>query len=207
MKSANVSVFVPHEGCPNQCSFCNQRRISGTVKAPSPQDVERIAKEGLRTLGVRAIDAQLAFFGGSFTAVPRDYMVSLLKAAAPFIGHDGFSGIRISTRPDAVDGETLNILQEYHVDAVELGAQSMDDRVLHLNARGHTAADVEQASRLIRENGFSLGLQMMTGLPGDSDKGAWETARRLASLQPDTMRIYPTLVLEGTPLAEWWREG
>lgn len=207
MKSANVSIFVPHAGCPNQCSFCNQRRISGMAEAPSPQDVEQTAREGLKTLGGRAKTAQLAFFGGSFTAIPRDYMVSLLKAAAPFVGHDGFSGIRISTRPDAVDGEILDVLRRYHVRAIELGAQSMDDRVLSLNKRGHTASDVEKASRLIREGGFSLGLQMMTGLPGDSDDGARETARRLADLNPDTMRIYPTLVLKDTVLEEWWREG
>lgn len=207
MRNANVSIFVPHEGCKNQCSFCNQRRISGTLEVPTPQDVQRIASDGIRTLGERVRNAQLAFFGGSFTAIPRGDMVSLLKAAAPFVGPDGFSGIRISTRPDAIDEKTLEILQQYHVEAVELGAQSMDDRVLTLNGRGHTAADVREASRLIREKGFSLGLQMMTGLPGDSDEGAWETVRQLAVLRPDTMRIYPTLVLEGTPLADWWREG
>lgn len=149
--------------------------------------------------------AEIAFFGGSFTAMEPAYMRGLLEAAGPYVRDGRFSGIRVSTRPDAVDEAMVALLRGYGVTAVELGAQSMDDAVLETNGRGHRAADVESASRLIRAGGLSLGLQMMTGLPGDTDAGAWETARRLAVLRPDTVRIYPTVVMRGTMLERWYR--
>lgn len=151
--------------------------------------------------------AQIAFFGGSFTAIPREDMLRLLKAAAPYIKSGAFSGIRVSTRPDAINSEVLEILREYGVTTVELGAQSMDEAVLCRCHRGHTAKQVEQAAKLIRAAGLSLGLQMMTGLPGDTDEGARHTAQKLAALKPDEVRIYPTLVIEGSPLAEEYRAG
>lgn len=151
--------------------------------------------------------AQIAFFGGSFTAIPRDDMIRLLQTAAPYVQSGDFAGIRISTRPDAIDNEVLEILKAYGVTTVELGAQSMDDAVLKSCQRGHTAKQVEEAARLIREAGLSLGLQMMTGLPGDTDEGALCTARKLAALQPDEVRIYPTLVIEGSPLAQEYKVG
>ena len=164
-------------------------------------DLERLNERGGSPEG-----RELAFFGGSFTAIDREYMISLLSAVQPYIGRS-ISGIRCSTRPDCIDGGILDILQQYRVTAIELGAQSMDDRVLSLNRRGHTAAHVEQASRLIRDRGIELGLQMMTGLYGDTDEGALSTARRLAELQPSAMRIYPTVVLRGTELARLYESG
>ncbi len=151
--------------------------------------------------------AQIAFFGGSFTAIPREDMVRLLKAAAPYVKSGVFSGIRVSTRPDAIDGEVLDILKEYGVTTVELGAQSMDDAVLRRCRRGHTAKQVEEAAKRIRAAGLSLGLQMMTGLPGDTDEGALRTAQALAALKPDEVRVYPALVIEGAPLADEYRSG
>lgn len=151
--------------------------------------------------------AEIAFFGGSFTAIERGYMLELLEAAYEFVRSGTVAGIRISTRPDAIDGEILDILKQYGVTAIELGAQSMRDEVLFKNRRGHTAQDVVNSARLIQQYGFSLGLQMMTGLYGDDDEGARDTARKLAELQPDTVRIYPTVVLEGTELAEKMRAG
>ena len=145
-------------------------------------------------------NAEIAFFGGSFTAIDPDYRLALLKTAHAACETYGFMGIRCSTRPDAIDDDRLTVLKQYGVTAIELGAQSMDDEVLKLNRRGHTAKDVENAARLIQKYGFELGLQMMTGLPGDSDKKAVETAEKLLALKPDTMRIYPTIVLENTPL-------
>lgn len=156
---------------------------------------------------VPAEQAEIAFFGGSFTAVPRPYMLELLEAACPFVQSGRFAGIRLSTRPDAVDDEVLAVLKRYGVTTVELGAQSMDDRVLKRCGRGHTAEQVAEAARCIKRAGLRLGLQMMTGLPGDTDAGALETARQLAELHPDCVRIYPTVVLEHTPLAEWYRKG
>lgn len=207
MKAANIAIFVPHAGCPQNCVFCNQRGISGARCVPSDGEIAATLHAAAENLGERTHTAQIAFFGGSFTAIPRGEMLRLLRAAQPFLGTDGFGGIRISTRPDAIDGEILDILKEYGVVAVELGAQSMDDGVLAASGRGHTAAHVAAASRLLRSRGFSLGLQMMTGLPMDNDKTAMRTAQTLADLKPDTMRIYPALVLTDTALAAMWQLG
>lgn len=131
----------------------------------------------------------------------------LLDAARPYVRAGKVRGIRLSTRPDAVEPEVLSLLREYGVTTIELGAQSMDDRVLALNGRGHTADQVRRAACRVREMGFSLGLQMMTGLPGDTPEGAWYTARELAALFPAEVRIYPTVVLDGTRMGEWYRQG
>lgn len=202
MKHANVALFVPNNGCPHACSFCNQRTITGKAVQPVPDDVTKAVGVALKSGSLHGKDAEIAFFGGSFTAVNRAYMRSLLEAAAPYVRDGTVSGIRISTRPDAVGEEILGLLKEYGVTTIELGAQSMDDAVLSLNRRGHTAKQVEDAAERIRAHGFSLGLQMMTGLPGDSEAGAWETARRLAELRPDCVRIYPAIVLRGTQLGD-----
>ena len=207
MKHANIAIFVPHNGCPNTCAFCNQRTISGEQKQPSPQDVEDVIQCALASLGDDAKHGEIAFFGGSFTAIDREYMVSLLEAAGGYVRQGLIGGIRCSTRPDCIDREVLDILKSYGVTAIELGAQSMDDRVLQLNERGHTAQQVRDASELIREYGIELGLQMMTGLYGDSDDGARYTAQEIAKLQPATVRIYPTVVLRGTKLAQLVESG
>ncbi|MEG0978701.1 MAG: radical SAM protein [Oscillospiraceae bacterium] len=204
MKHANIAHFVAHRGCPHQCSFCNQHIISGAVNTVTQQDIENSITNA-KNSGCR--NAQLAFFGGSFTAIERGYMEYLLKAAKPFVDNGDISGIRISTRPDAIDEEILKILKYYGVEAIELGAQSMDDEVLRLNERGHTALDIIRASELIKSQGFELGLQMMTGLFGDTDKKCRQTAQKLATLKPHTMRIYPTIVLEGTKLEGLYKTG
>ncbi|MBQ8598798.1 MAG: radical SAM protein [Oscillospiraceae bacterium] len=204
MKHANIAVFVPHVGCPNQCSFCNQKTISGQQSAPTGEDAAAICKAALTHC---KRDAEIAFFGGSFTAIPRDYMLELLQAVQPFIGEGKFRGIRISTRPDAINEEILQLLQRYHVTSIELGVQSMDDEILRKNRRGHTAAHVKQAVVLIRNYPFELGLQFMPGLCGDTEESIRETAETIADLQPDTVRIYPTLVLQGTELADWYKTG
>ena len=156
-------------------------------------------------MGENSKYAEIAFFGGSFTAIDRVYMISLLNAATPFI--DKFAGIRISTRPDFIDSEVLEILKSYKVTSIELGAQSMDDDVLNANNRGHLSADVENASMLIKQHGFSLGLQMMTGLyKSDAAKDIY-TAERFIKLKPDTVRIYPTVIMKDTYLAELYSNG
>ena len=171
------------------------------------QDVKAACEKALQTMRASAEETEIAFFGGSFTAIERDTMVQLLQAASLYVKSGMFGGIRLSTRPDAIDDEVLSLLAAYGVTTIELGAQSMNDRVLQKNGRGHTALQVETAARLIKNRGFSLGLQMMTGLPEDDDDGAMKTARCLAALQPDFVRIYPTLVMENTQLAEWYRRG
>lgn len=207
MAHANISIFVPHMGCKNMCSFCNQRYIAGTAEIPDERAVIDAVKTALNTKGYNALTTEIAFFGGSFTAIDRDYMVRLLEAALTFVKDGTVSGIRISTRPDAIDEEVLSILKNYGVTAVELGAQSMDDQVLKMNDRGHSSLCVEKASRLIKDFGFSLGLQMMTGLYGDTDEKALATAEKIIALNPDTVRIYPTIVLEQTRLESLYKSG
>ncbi|MBW7573572.1 elongator complex protein 3 [Caproiciproducens faecalis] len=207
MKHANVAIFVPHNGCPHQCSFCNQRTITGQMTQPLPQDVRNAVQIAKNSLHSDTKNAEIAFFGGSFTAIEPGYMVSLLEAAAPFVKDGTFAGIRISTRPDCIDEDVLKLLKGYGVTAIELGAQSMDDRVLQLNKRGHTAEQVAAASELIRSHGFTLGLQMMTGLYGDTVQGSKLTARKLSALHPQNMRIYPTIIMRGTELGEKYLRG
>ena len=156
-------------------------------------------------MGENSSNYEIAFFGGSFTAIDRDYMISLLDATKPFINE--FKGIRVSTRPDSVDDEKLKLLLQYGVTSIELGAQSMDNSVLELNKRGHSALDVENASRLIKSYGYSLGLQMMTGLYGSDFEKDIETANRFIELKPDTVRIYPTVIMNGTDLADYYQNG
>lgn len=204
---SNISIFVPHIGCPNKCSFCNQRYITGSCWAPCAADVEKAVAAAKGSRNFDSKTAEIAFFGGSFTAINRNYMTALLKAAEQFVKDGTVKGIRISTRPDAIDDDILTLLKEYGVTSIELGAQSMNDRVLRMNNRGHTSGDVERASRLIREYGFELGLQMMTGLYGDSDNSAVKTAERLIALKPDTVRIYPTIVLKDTDLAALYADN
>lgn len=204
-KHSNISIFIPHLGCPNMCSFCNQRTISHTASAPTADEVKETLSQACGNLPQGT--AEIAFFGGSFTAIERSYMMSLLEAAQPFVQSGKVSGIRISTRPDCIDSEVLALLKKYGVTAIELGAQSMDNEVLAANDRGHTAEDVEKASRLIRDNGFELGLQMMTGLYKSTSEKDLQTAEKIAEIKPDTVRIYPVVILRGTQLGELFESG
>ena len=205
-KHKTLAFFIPHRGCPHQCSFCDQRTISGTVHAPEPEEITQTCREMLERSGTLE-SAEIAFFGGSFTAVEPAYQTALLEAAQPFLGTGKFSGIRISTRPDAVDAAVLERLKAYHVTAVELGAQSMCDRVLRLNARGHDAQAVRTASAMLRQAGFSLGLQQMVGLYGSTLQDEYDTLEQLLACRPETLRIYPTVVLAGTKLAAYCQPG
>ncbi|MBQ3884903.1 MAG: radical SAM protein [Ruminococcus sp.] len=206
MKHSNISIFIPHVGCPHQCSFCDQRTISGAQHLPDGNEVREICSQALAEIKSPE-NTEIAFFGGSFTAIPRDYMTELLEAAEEFVGEGKFSGIRCSTRPDCIDDEILSLLKQRGVTAIELGAQSMSEKVLELNERGHTSADVVKAAGLIKKYGFELGLQMMTGLYGSSVQTDMETFNKLAELCPAVMRIYPVVILSGTKLAELYKSG
>ncbi len=206
MSHSNISVFVPHKGCPNDCSFCNQRAISGQTIPATPEDVEKAVLTALKH-NIDPENTEIAFFGGSFTAIEREYMCSLLTAAKHFLDTHKFKGIRVSTRPDCIDDEVLSVLKNYGVTAIELGAQSMDDEVLSANRRGHSADDVKRASRLIKDYGFELGLQMMTGLYKSDFQKDLQTAKEIIKLQPDTVRIYPTVVLKNTLLGDLYEKG
>ncbi len=205
-RASVLPVFVPHLGCPHACVFCNQRRISGQSRPVTAESVEKIIRGALEA-PTHGAKRQLAFYGGSFTAIPEQMQLELLQAAHGAILRGEIDSIRLSTRPDAVDASVLDRLRRYGVRTIELGAQSMDEEVLRLSGRGHSAEDVRRASVLIREQGFELILQMMTGLPGDSPEKSIETARELIRLRPDGVRIYPTVVVKDTELYDMWQRG
>lgn len=175
------------------------------MKELNPDDVHSAVAKAMENPKLQ--NAEIAFFGGSFTAIDREYMLSLLSAASGYVDGKSFKGIRISTRPDCIDDEICTLLKEHKVTAVELGAQSMNDEVLRLNHRGHTASDVEKAVELLKVYGFETGLQMMTGLYGSDGNESIETAEKIIALSPDTVRIYPTVVLENTCLAGLFEKG
>ncbi len=208
MKRTNISIFIPHLGCPHRCSFCDQRCISGEVKQPTASEVTALLDSQAEHLLKSATEAEIAFFGGSFTAIPRGYMMELLGAARDAVRkYPAYSGIRCSTRPDCISEEITDILKEYGVTAVELGAQSMSDEVLAANERGHTADDVRKAAELIKKSGIELGLQMMTGLYKDTEEAVLYTMREFIALAPKTVRVYPTVILRGTRLGELFLSG
>ena len=207
MAHSNISIFVPHLGCPHQCSFCNQKHITGCSSIPRENDIDAAVKVALSSKNFRSEDAEIAFFGGSFTAIERSYMLELLTAAYKFVESGDVSGIRISTRPDCISEEILEILKKYGVTAIELGAQSMVDSVLLANNRGHLSHDVILASKLIKKHHFSLGLQMMTGLYMSTKELDTQTAREIIALQPDSVRIYPTITIKNTYLEKLYLKG
>ncbi len=205
-KHATIPVFVPHFACKNDCVFCDQRKISGTQKPPD--DTEEFLSSAAEGLGDRFGSADIAFFGGSFTGIEEPLMRHYLSAAAKTREkYPCITGIRLSTRPDYISPHILDILAEYGVTTVELGAQSMDPEVLELSGRGHTPQDTEKAAALIKDRGFGLVLQTMTGLPGDTPEKDMYTARRIAQLGPDAVRIYPCVVLKGTKLEKMAEDG
>lgn len=202
-RASILPVFVPQLGCPHQCVFCNQNRIAGSVQSVCADTVRELLASVPAADGRR----ELAFYGGSFTAIPEHLQTELLSAAQEGIRSGRISAIRLSTRPDAIDRTVLDRLKRFGVETVELGAQSLDDEVLRLSGRGHTAEDVRRAARLVEEAGFRLILQMMTGLPGDSEERSLATARGIIELQPDGVRIYPTVVVRDTALYDMWKNG
>ncbi|MCH5197725.1 MAG: radical SAM protein [Oscillospiraceae bacterium] len=205
MKHINVSLFVPHMGCPHSCIFCDQRAISGSGAGITREEIISACETAKKTPHEKE-NSEIAFFGGSFTAISRNIQKMCLETAAKYL-KDDFSGIRVSTRPDCIDEEELDFLKSYGVTSIELGAQSMANDVLLKNERGHTPEDTVRASALIKDFGFSLGLQMMTGLYGSSDEKDVFTAEEFIKLKPDTVRIYPTAVLSGTKLCSLYRSG
>lgn len=203
-----VPVFVPHAGCPHRCAFCNQATITG-ASAPSldPSEIRLQISNFLDGCRKDSRPSQVAFYGGNFLGLSPARITTLLSEAARFVAEKKIDGIRFSTRPDTIDPERLALLDGFPVETIEIGAQSMDDRVLEQSRRGHTAADTARAAGRVRESGYQLGLQIMVGLPGDGEDVSMETARRVAELRPDFVRIYPTVVAAGSLLADWFRDG
>lgn len=206
MKCYNIPLFVPHKGCPNDCVFCNQKRITAESEPVTKESVDRIISDYLKTLpGEAYIEA--AFFGGSFTGIPVAEQAELLGVAKKYYDAGKIGGIRLSTRPDYINEEILLLLKEHSVTTIELGVQSMNEEVLKKSNRGHTKQAVIDAVKLIKKYKFNLGLQMMTGLPGDTYLRSVETANEFIKLKPDFVRIYPTLVIRDTYLCDMYENG
>lgn len=202
-----IPVFIPHAGCPHQCAFCNQSIItSENHPLPSETDVRRTVDHFLQFKGSRK-EVQLAFFGGNFLGLETTEIVRLLDIAQALVGEGKLNDIRCSTRPDTITRPILDIVKPYDLTTVELGVQSMDDDVLEKARRGHTRTDTLAAAELLKEAGIQTGMQMMVGLPGDTPQISLATARDICGMQPDFVRIYPLIVLKGSPLARWYAKG
>ena len=206
-KYFTIPIFIPQLACPFQCIYCNQRSISGTLTEPTEQEILKIIELHLSTIPLLNSHIEVGIFGGSFTCLPENDQEKYLKIIQPFFESGVIQGIRLSTRPDYITENILNALKKYNVTTIELGAQSLDDEVLKLSGRGHKAKDIINASKLIKQNGFSLGLQMMLGLPGDTLEKSTRTAKAIVSLKADNTRIYPTLVIKNTVLEKLYREN
>ncbi len=202
---ANIPIFIPHAGCKNDCAFCNQKSITGKIEPPTMEETAKIIEENLATL--TGSGHTIAFFGGSFTGIGNSLMCEYLSVAEKYVDKKTVTGIRLSTRPDYITAEIMEILGKFSVTNIELGAQSLDGEVLKRANRGHSALDVENAARLINNKGITLGLQMMIGLPGDTYEKSIKTAKRFVELGAKESRIYPTVVLKNTPLEKMLEDG
>ena len=203
-----VPVFLPNIGCPHKCVFCNQSALTGVKqKIPSPEEIGLHINRFLNYKGRNRNPVQISFFGGNFLGLKIDLIKSLLREATKFVVKGRADSIRFSTRPDTIDSERLDILKEFPVATVEIGVQSMDDKVLCSSGRGHTSSDTEKAVSILKKRNYEIGLQMMIGLPGDNRARSLYSAKRIAALSPDFVRIYPALVLKNTILARWYKEG
>lgn len=201
-----IPIFIPEEACPNRCVYCNQYTISSKAKTPSIKETRAVIDEMLKSMPQEA-EKEIAFFGGNFTGIDPSLMIEYLRCAKGYIDRGAVNAVRVSTRPDYIDDGKLSLLKSFGVNAIELGAQSMDDGVLSASQRGHSAEETVRASKLITGYGFELGLQMMIGLPKDNAKLAGYTARRIVELKAKTTRIYPCLVLDGTDLHKSFDKG
>ena len=201
-----IPIFIPHYGCPNDCVFCNQRKITGMSTDISNSDVENTILEYLSYFK-RKDNVEVAFYGGSFTAIPIEEQTEFLKVAYKYKKKGLVKYIRLSTRPDAIDEVILDNLKKYGVDIIELGVQSLDKEVLKLSNRGHDSSCVYESAKLIKDYGFLLGLQQMLGLPADNLEKSLYTAREFVKLKPYCVRIYPTLVIKETALYKKLLDG
>ncbi len=201
-----IPIFVPHLGCPNDCTFCNQKSISGQTKRITKVEVKKTIQEYLKSLK-RESYKEVAFFGGSFTGIEKEKQEELLETAYDYIKNGKINSIRVSTRPDYIDKDRLKLLKKYGVKTIELGVQSTNDYILKKCKRGHTYEDVKKASKLIRRYGFELGHQMMIGLPESTKLDELNTARDLVKLRPKIVRLYPVLVIKNTELEKEYENG
>lgn len=209
LKPLIIPIFIPNQGCPHRCVFCEQEKItSQTGLRITSSHVKNILDKAVRSKNFDpGRRPEVAFYGGTFTGLSRNRMRALLEAVTPYIKNGLFRSIRVSTRPDALDDDRLEIMKAYGVVTVELGVQSMNDEVLELAQRGHSAGDTVRAFQVLKKTGFKVGVQLLPGLPGDSEKRFRATIARVLTLDPDMVRLYPVLVLRGTVLARLYEEG
>lgn len=205
-KHAIIPIFIPHRGCPNDCVFCNQRKITARTTAPTVDEVKNTIDTWLTTLG-EVPTVEIAFYGGSFTGLELEEQSSYLAIAKEYKDRGLIDKIHLSTRPDYIDRDILDNLKAYSVDTIELGVQSFDDEVLRKSNRGHTSAAVYEAVSLIKEYGFEFGIQLMIGLPGDSLETCIYSAKETVKLKPSLTRLYPTIVIDDTELLEMYERG
>ncbi len=205
MRKYNLPIFIPHRGCPHDCVFCNQKKITGVDTDITADDVRDMIKEFLSTIQSDNVSVEVAFFGGSFTGLELETQERVLAVATEFFPR--VSGIRLSTRPDYINDEVLDLLVKYNVTTIELGVQSSNDEVLRLNNRGHSFDDVKDASEKIRSRGISLGHQMMLGMYGSDAQKDIQTVKDIIALQPDCVRIYPVVTLRDTKLQRFYENG
>ncbi len=200
-----IPVFIPHRGCPHDCLFCNQQKISGHDRDNLDRvPVAATIEEWLRRKGDRS-QVQVAFFGGSFTCLPAEEQVSLLAAVRPYLQEKKVDTIRLSTRPDCIDPAVCRLLKDYNVGVVELGVQSFSDEVLQRSLRGHSVHDVRRAFQLLKEADFQVGLQLMPGLPGETSNSFDHGINEVIALKPDFVRIYPALVVKDSGLEQLYK--
>lgn len=206
-KHYTIPVFIPELACPFQCVFCNQRKITGRQLIPDDSEIIRTIDDHLLTFREKERNVEIGFFGGSFTGIPFDRQAHYLKLVRPYFEKGEITGIRLSTRPDYIRHRVLDLLKQWNVSTIELGAQSFDEDVLKQSFRGHTARQTEKAAKAILDYGFDLGLQMMIGLPGDTLEKSINTAQRIVELGASNTRIYPTVVIKDTVLHQWYKNG
>ncbi len=206
LKHYTIPVFIPELACPFQCVFCNQQKISGHQHIPDEEEIRQTIIEYLQSFKQKDRVVEVGFFGGSFTGIPPEEQKKFLSVIQPFLYNGDVQAIRLSTRPDYISKDILDLLKEYRVTTIELGAQSMDEEVLLKSFRGHTAQQTEEASAMILQHGFELGLQMMIGLPGDTSEKSLYTARKIIELRASNTRIYPALVIKDTAMHRWYEQ-
>lgn len=207
-KHAIIPIFIPHKGCPNDCVFCNQKKITARASSVTPEDVRATIDQWLTTLeDPRPEVLEVAFFGGSFTGIPMEEQTAYLKIAREYKDAGRIDRIHLSTRPDYIDEEILDNLMKYGADVIELGVQSLDPEVLRLSNRGHDVSCVYRSSRLIKDYGFELGIQLMIGLPGDTMEKCVHSARETVKIGPSIARLYPTIVIDDTELCSMYERG
>ena len=202
-------IFIPHQGCPYQCIYCQQEKITSQIETRvSGSHIKNLLDRVLKTRGFSSHNQrEVAFYGGTFTRLGFKRMKELLEAVKPYLDNGFFKSIRVSTRPDEIDGKGLELLRDYNVSTVELGVQSMDDKVLRLSRRGHTSEDTVASVKMLKQYGFKVGAQLMPGLPGDSEDKFRRGIKKVIEFKPDMVRLYPAIVINGTVLADWYNRG